>query len=462
MTSNNAPDQVLENAIVPSVDVLLDGLEEIYKGRGKLSEFSSERAIYGELLPRVNQELKSGYLEKAIGLGSTATVWVVVDALKQRRALKLPRPRLGKLKDIVRVIRAEGERLASLSHQNVIRIYNSYEARLVISGDDYSFPFYTMEYLEGVRDFSEFVRGAPEALTGQTLISYFRDAMNGIAFLHANGVVHCDVKPGNILIAHGGRRALIADLGFAKHLPRQTSASLGFTEVKHTPDYAHPELQKNVVDASDSGGNVATIARDKLNPKFDLYAFGRSMQEVLVTIRDNEQTDPNRQFGHQSSLSQYQWLYLSYIAKRLLDGIVQKHDDDELKSDVIPGLPDSVMAEIHYAQADDALEDFEKLLQFYNLEGEVPELNPNISTYIQIPHCHVPLTDRIQQIISHPTFTRLAQITQLGFVSVVYPGATHTRFEHVLGTFAHCCEYIRALWYDEENCLFQCVMSKGD
>src|SRR5258708_292249 len=111
-----------ENASRPGMEALLGKLQQIYARHGKADEYTSERTIYGRVLPLVEQELKSGFIEQPIGLGSTATVWVIMDALKQRRALKLPRPRLGKLKDIVRVLRAEGERLARLSHQNVIRI----------------------------------------------------------------------------------------------------------------------------------------------------------------------------------------------------------------------------------------------------------------------------------------------------------------------------------------------------
>jgi HD superfamily phosphohydrolase len=146
----------------------------------------------------------------------------------------------------------------------------------------------------------------------------------------------------------------------------------------------------------------------------------------------------------------------------LIDGVVEHVSGNELQLDYIPGLDQSVMQEIKYTSADHALEDFEKLLHLYDLEGEIPELNPNHSALIQIPHCRVPLSHRVREVINHPTFGRLAQVTQLGFVSLIYPGAVHTRLEHVLGTFTHCCEYIRTLWYDQENCLFQCVMSRGD
>jgi hypothetical protein len=172
------------------------------------------------------------------------------------------------------------------------------------------------------------------------------------------------------------------------------------------------------------------------------------MQKVLAALRDAERSDPEKEYGYKSVLSPYQWAYLGYIAKRLLDGVVERQTHDDLLSDVIPRLPEYVMSELRYASAEEALEDFDKLLNLYDLEGQVPELNSNLNTYLQIPACRVPLTHRVQAVIEHPMFTRLAHTTQLGFVSLVYPVANHTRFEHVLGTFSHCCEYVRALWYD--------------
>src|SRR5205823_3838657 len=135
---------------------------------------------------------------------------------------------------------------------------------------------------------------------------------------------------------------------------------------------------------------------------------------------------------------------------------------DDLVNDMVAGLTEPVMDEIKYDHPQSALEDLEKLLGLYSIERDIPELNPHIPRYIQIPHCRVPLTSRVHDVINHPTFTRLTQVTQLGFVSLIYPGAVHTRYEHVLGTFAHSCEYIRALWYDQRNALFQCLMNRHD
>ncbi|HXD33049.1 MAG TPA: protein kinase [Pyrinomonadaceae bacterium] len=449
----------------PALDPLLSKLREIYERQDKGASFDAEAEEYRNLLPKLREQLaKSGYdLGVPLAIGSTASVWIVEHKeLMQKRALKLPRPQLGKLKNIVRVVRAERERLAALNHQNIIKIYHSGEVDLEIQSESYSFPYFIMEYLEDIRDIDDYVIKNRQSLTGEKIIGYFRDLLSGLAFLHDQGIVHCDIKPGNLLKAPKSP-ALVADLGYAKHFDKQPrNGEDRLTQVIHTPEYAHPELKTELSETSDSNANIALVPHERLRPAFDLFAFGRSMRKILTKLRDAERNDPITDYGDRSIFTPYQWSCLGYISKRLLDGLVLDRAEDDLEADAIAGLPDKVMKELRYASADEALEDFEKLLHLYDLEGEIPELNPNLSSYIQIPHCRVPLTRRVQEVINHPTFMRLAQVTQLGFVSLVYPSATHTRFEHVLGTFAHCCEYVRALWYDQSNGLFQNIMSKKD
>jgi HD superfamily phosphohydrolase/RIO-like serine/threonine protein kinase len=440
---------------------LLAGLKTVYERKDKLSDYEAELPYHKLLLPELKKTLGDSFvIQKAFGLGSTATVWEVLDPrLEQKRALKLSRPRLAKLGNIVRVVRAEPKVLAALNHQNIIKVYAAGEVEIAVGTEEFSFPYFVMEYLDGVEDLDEYILKRQARLEAGEVINYFRDVLTGLSFLHSQGIVHCDVKPGNLLIAPG-RPALVADLGYAKHLLRPGGDS--FTEVTHTPKYAHPELHKEVKDSSDSNAAVTLISRDKLHPRYDLFSFGRTMQEVLTALQRAETQDPEKELGYRSVFTQYQWLYLGFISKRLLDGVVERTNGHEFELDCIPGLDHDVMKEIKYSSAEHALEDFEKLLHLYDLEGEIPELNPNYSAFIQIPRCRVPLSHRVREVISHPSFARLAQVTQLGFVSLVYPGASHTRLEHVLGTFTHCCDYIRALWYDQENCLFQCVMTKKD
>ncbi|MEX2558553.1 MAG: HD domain-containing protein, partial [Pirellulales bacterium] len=65
------------------------------------------------------------------------------------------------------------------------------------------------------------------------------------------------------------------------------------------------------------------------------------------------------------------------------------------------------------------------------------------------PELDVPLTPRVRQIIDSSEFRRLARISQLGLVSLVYPAAIHTRFEHSLGVYRLGLLYLKHLAHDE-------------
>ena len=69
---------------------------------------------------------------------------------------------------------------------------------------------------------------------------------------------------------------------------------------------------------------------------------------------------------------------------------------------------------------------------------------------IRIPHqLDVPFTARVRSIVDTAEFQRLRQISQLGLASRIYPGATHSRFEHALGVFLNALKYLWQLGKDE-------------
>lgn len=68
---------------------------------------------------------------------------------------------------------------------------------------------------------------------------------------------------------------------------------------------------------------------------------------------------------------------------------------------------------------------------------------------VRIPdRLNVPFTPRVRAVVDTPEFQRLGSISQLGLASKVYPGATHTRFEHALGVFHNACRYLWQLGKD--------------
>src|SRR6185436_17877261 len=69
---------------------------------------------------------------------------------------------------------------------------------------------------------------------------------------------------------------------------------------------------------------------------------------------------------------------------------------------------------------------------------------------VRIPHeLDVPLTDRVKLLVDAPEFRRLAKVSQLGLVGLVYPGACHSRLEHSLGVYRNALVYLKQLSGDE-------------
>lgn len=94
--------------------------------------------------------------------------------------------------------------------------------------------------------------------------------------------------------------------------------------------------------------------------------------------------------------------------------------------------------------------------------ADIPELREldTRRSLVRIPvETDVPLTPRVRQLIDTAEFRRLARISQLGLVSLVYPAAHHTRFEHSLGVYRNALVYLKQLAADER---FEAAITRED
>ncbi|NVB42552.1 serine/threonine protein kinase [Pseudenhygromyxa sp. WMMC2535] len=217
-------------------------------------------------------------LERRLGSGSMGEVFLASDRLlKKQVALKVLRPDLAKSRETVRRFLREVALAHSVTHPNVVRIYDTGEAD--------SLPFFSMEYLQGqtLEDLIEASRALeaddvplgdpPMTLREIREISF--EILSGLAAAHDAGIVHRDLKPANVLLTHRG--AIVMDFGVAGFdaptpgvRPNPAEArSLVRTEagtIFGSPAYMAPELWE---------GSPATI-------QSDLYSFGVMLYQMLT------------------------------------------------------------------------------------------------------------------------------------------------------------------------------------
>jgi serine/threonine-protein kinase len=169
-------------------------------------------------------------LEREVGRGGMGIVYLAHDvALDRPVALKVLPPALAADATLRERFLREARTAARLSHPNIVPIFAVEEILDVV--------FFAMPFIEG-ETLGQRVRmrgPMPPSEAARIL----REVSWALAYAHAQGVIHRDVKPDNILLEHGSHRALIADFGIAR-----VTRSEGMTvsgAVVGTPEFMSPE-----------------------------------------------------------------------------------------------------------------------------------------------------------------------------------------------------------------------------
>ena len=207
---------------------------------------------------RLKETLSHAYeIERELGGGGMSRVFVATDrSLGRRVVIKLLSPELTAGVNSER-FRREIQVAAQLQHPHIVT--------LLSAGEDGDIFYYTMPYIEG-----ESLRSALEehgAMTVREVIRVMCDVVDALGYAHARGVVHRDIKPGNIL--RSGAHALVTDFGVAKALnAAMPSSGITSTGVAiGTPAYMAPEQL---------AGDPAADHR------LDIYAVGLLAYELLI------------------------------------------------------------------------------------------------------------------------------------------------------------------------------------
>jgi serine/threonine-protein kinase len=194
-------------------------------------------------------------LEDRVAAGGMGEVWRASDTLLDRIvAVKLLRPEYADSHEFRERLRWEGRHAALLSHPGVVRVYD-YD-----DGSAAGVPYLVMEYVEGPSLAA--VLSAEGTLSPCRVLGLVAQAAEALACAHAAGIVHRDIKPGNVLVDSG--QVKITDFGIARAVDAVPMTRTGL--VMGTPSYLSPEQVS---------GRAAT-------PLSDLYGLGVIAYECLT------------------------------------------------------------------------------------------------------------------------------------------------------------------------------------
>ena len=195
-------------------------------------------------------------LERLIARGGMAEVYLATDIMLNREvAAKILFPEYAREESFVERFRREAQAAAKLNHPNIVAIYDWGKSK-----DSY---FIGMEYVKG-QSLREKLK-AEGTIDSDILAEICADTASALAYAHENGIVHRDIKPGNILIKKNGK-VKVTDFGIARAGTSEALTQTG--SVMGTATYFSPEQAQ--------GYNV--------DGRSDIYSLGVVMYELATGV----------------------------------------------------------------------------------------------------------------------------------------------------------------------------------
>jgi len=192
-------------------------------------------------------------VDDLIGRGGMAEVYKVWD--QQRAvylAMKLLREDMAEDKVFLRRFKREAQTLAKLQHPHIVKFYGLEQ--------DGALAFMLLDYIEG-HSLRREIFDAPGPLPFSRISQIMKPVCSALHYAHNMGMVHCDLKPGNVMI-HKNGSVLVTDFGIARMTDSATATMVG----AGTPAYMAPEQARGL----------------DPTPQTDIYALGVVLFEMLT------------------------------------------------------------------------------------------------------------------------------------------------------------------------------------
>ena len=205
-----------------------------------------------------------------LGVGGMGRVFLAEHTIMHRKvALKVISKEFSKNPEALKQFQAEARAIATLNHINIVQAYN-FESE----GDRF---YIVMEYVDGQSLEKRVLKEGP--LPINDVVSYLRQSAKALRHAHQRNMVHCDIKPDNLLLNQDGQIKIL-DMGIAKlNDPKKKSqaqesepksdsqAQKDESHILGTVDYLAPEMASGEVEA---------------DPRVDIYSLGCTMFFLLT------------------------------------------------------------------------------------------------------------------------------------------------------------------------------------
>jgi len=199
-----------------------------------------------------------------IGRGGMADVHVGTDSrLGRQVAIKILKPQLATDPAFRMRFRQEAQSAARMAHPTIVRVFDAGEETVVDpSGHEVQLPFIVMEYVDG-RLLKDIVHEGP--LEPTAAVRIIDGVLTALEYSHRAGVVHRDIKPGNVMITTTGQ-VKVMDFGIARAVSDSATTVAQTTAILGTAAYFSPEQAKG----------------ETVDARTDLYSTGVVLFEMLT------------------------------------------------------------------------------------------------------------------------------------------------------------------------------------
>ncbi len=166
----------------------------------------------------------------------------------------------------------EARTISSLNHPYICTLHDV--------GHQNGVDYLVMEYLEGETLASRLHKGA---LSPDLVVKYGIEICEGLEMAHRTGVVHRDLKPGNIMLTPAGVKLL--DFGLAKSLPANPSAKVSLTETLSSPAANSPLTEKGMVMGTFQYMSPEQVQGKEVDGRSDIFSLGAVLYEMVTGKR---------------------------------------------------------------------------------------------------------------------------------------------------------------------------------